>query len=113
MKLLVHWLINTVAVLIVAYVLPGVQVVDIWTAFVVAVILGIANTIVKPVLVVLTLPITMLTLGLFVLVINAVLVLLVSSFVPGFTVTGFWVALLFSLVLSLVNGVLHRAEKGM
>ncbi|MDO8487850.1 MAG: phage holin family protein [bacterium] len=110
MKWLIHWLVSTVAVLVVAYVLPGVEVAGFWTAFVVAVALGLVNMILKPVLVLLTLPITILTLGLFTLIINAVLVLLVSSFVPGFTVAGFGWALAFSVILSLTSSVLYSFE---
>ena len=95
--------------MITAYVLPGVAVADFWTAIVVAVVLGVVNGVIKPIILVLTLPINIVTLGLFTLVINAGLVLLVSNFVPGFAVSGFWWALLFGLVLSLVNSVLHRA----
>jgi putative membrane protein len=107
MKLLVHWLVNAGAVGITAYLLPGVHVTDFWTALVVAVVLGIVNAIIKPILLILTLPITLVTLGLFILVINAAMVLLVGLLVPGFTVTNFWWALAFGLVLSLVNSVLH------
>ncbi len=111
MRWLIHWVINTIAVVVAAYVLPGVTIANFWTAFVVAVVLGIANMILKPILILLTLPVTLLTLGLFVFVINAILVLLVSSLVPGFTVASFWWALAFSLVLSLVNSVLHQLEQ--
>ena len=109
MGILIHWLVNAIAVMITAYVLPGVAVADFWTAIVVAVVLGVVNGVIKPIILVLTLPINIVTLGLFTLVINAGLVLLVSNFVPGFAVSGFWWALLFGLVLSLVNSVLHRA----
>lgn len=90
-----------------AYILPGVKVDSFVTALVVAVVLGIVNAILKPILVLLTLPINLLTLGLFSLVINAVLILLVTAMVPGFTVAGFWTALVFSVVLSLVGWFLH------
>lgn len=110
MKGLIHWFFNTLAVIVTAYVLPGVEVGSIWVAFVVAVLLGIVNTILKPILVFLTLPINIVTLGLFTLVINAILVLLVGNLVPGFMVSGFWSALAFSVVLSLVNSILHRFE---
>lgn len=108
MSLIINLLLSALAVMISAYVLPGVTVENFWTALVVAVAMGIVNAILKPILVILTLPINILTLGLFTLVINAVLVLLVSSFVPGFHVDGFLWALVFGLVLSLVNGVLHK-----
>lgn len=108
MNLVVGWLLSTVAVLIAAYLLPGVDVANFWTAFVVAVVLGIVNAVIKPILLLLTLPINIMTLGLFGLVINALLILLVSSIVPGFIVSGFIWALLFGLIVSLVNFVLHR-----
>ncbi len=108
MNIVVSWLTNTVSVLVAAYILPGVDVKDFWTAFVVAIVLGIVNAILKPILVLLTLPITILTLGLFTLIINAALILLVSRLVPGFIVTGFIPALLFGFIVSLVNSVLHK-----
>ncbi len=108
MNLVIGWLLNTIAVLVAAYLLPGVDVANFWTAFVVAVVLGIVNAILKPILILLTLPITILTLGLFTLVINAALILLVSKLVPGFVVTGFIPALLFGLIVSLVNSVLQH-----
>ncbi len=93
--------------MITARLLPGVKVANWQTAIVVAIALGLANTVIRPVLVVLTLPVTILTLGLFTFVISALLVLLVSALIPGFTVANFWWALAFSLVLSLVHAFLH------
>lgn len=111
MQIIVNLLLNALAVLISAYLLPGVKVDGYFTAIVVAVVLGIVNTILKPILILFTLPITILTLGLFTFVINALMILLVSNFVPGFHVRGFWWALIFSLVLSLVNSFLHSLAK--
>ncbi len=79
-----------------------------WTAVIVALILGLLNAFLKPILVILTLPINLLTLGLFTLVINAALIMLASSFVEGFAVAGFWTALLFSLIVSLFNYLLSK-----
>lgn len=107
MKIFINLLINGVAVLISSYILPGVKVDSYFTAIVVAVVMGIVNSFLKPVLLILTLPFTIITLGLFTFVINAVLILLVSAIVPGFVVKGFWWALVFSLVLSLVSSFLH------
>jgi putative membrane protein len=107
MALLLNLLINTSAVLISAYLLKGVQVQGLGTAVVVAVALGIVNTFIRPVLILLTLPLTFLTLGLFLFVINALLILLVSAVVRGFEVNNFWWALAYSLVVSLVSGFLH------
>lgn len=104
-------LVGTLAVLIAAYLLPGVSVGGFWTAVVVAIVLGIVNILIKPILVILTLPITLLSLGLFMFVINAVLILLVAKLVPGFVVTGFWWALLFSLIVSVVNSFLHSLSQ--
>lgn len=102
---LVRLILSAVAVLICAYVLPGAEVDGFITAIVVAGVLALLNVILKPILVILTIPITFVTLGLFLLVINTVLILLVDWFVPGFTVDGFWWALVFSVILSIVNSV--------
>lgn len=107
MSFLLNLLVGGVAVFISAYVLPGVMVDSFVTAVIVSVILGVVNAIVKPILVLLTLPITILTLGLFLFVINALMVLLVAAVVPGFRVNGFVTALLFSLILSAVSWFLH------
>ena len=88
-----------------AYLLPGVHVHEYWDALLVALLVSLANILVRPILIVLTIPITILTLGLFLLVINALMVLLVDYFVDGFSVDGFWWALGFSLILSLLNSL--------
>ncbi len=106
MKTIIKLFLMGVAVMISAYVIPGVAVNGFLVAVVVAVILSIVNFIIKPIVTLLTLPINILTLGLFTLVINALMILLVSSIVPGFLVTGLWPAVLFGIVLSLVNGLL-------
>ncbi len=108
MQFLINLLLSGLAVVISAYILPGVHVDGFVTALIVAVVLGIVNAILKPILVILTLPITILTLGLFTLVINAILVLLVSSIVPGFRVDGFVWAFIFSIILSIVNSFLNQ-----
>jgi len=111
MKIIIHWVIAAVAILITAYILPGVAIDGFVAALVVAVILGIINAFIRPLLVVLTLPITILTLGLFVLVINGLLVMLAAAIVPGFAVASFWSAFVFGIVLALVSAVLHSFEK--
>ena len=111
MEIVVRALINALAVWIAAYVLPGVKVDGFLTALVVAIILGVVNAFLKPVLIVLTIPITIVTLGLFIFVINALLILLVARIVPGFTVANFWWALGFSLMLSLVNSFLQSLSQ--
>ena len=103
MKFILNILISTLAVLVTNYLLPGVSIEPWTTAVVVAIVLGVLNTFLKPILVFFTLPLNILTLGLFTLIINTVIVMLTSSLVPGFIVSSFLDALLFSLVLSLVN----------
>lgn len=110
MNTLLHWLVSALAILVAAYLIPGVSITLIG-AFVLAVVLGLINITLKPILFILTLPITILTLGLFSLVINALLILLASALVPGFAVSGFWAALLFSIVLSLINLLFGRGFK--
>lgn len=112
MSILVNWFVMTLAVLIAAYLLPGVSIRSAGAAVAAALVLGLVNAIFRPLLIVLTLPLTILTLGLFIFVINALLVLLASSLVPGFEVCSFWWALLFSLVFSLVSFMLHRIVPG-
>ncbi|HEX7017513.1 MAG TPA: phage holin family protein [Patescibacteria group bacterium] len=103
MKILLNLLLSGIAVFITAYVLPGVEVDSFVTALIVAVVLGVLNAFLKPVLLLLTLPINLLTLGLFTFVINVGLVFLATTLVSGFAVSGILWALAFSLVLSLVN----------
>lgn len=111
MNFILRFLLNGFAVLLTAYLLPGVDVKDYLTALTVAVVLAIANVIVKPILIVLTIPITIVTLGLFLLVINAVIILLVDHFVPGFSVKDFWWALAFSLIMSIFNSIVSDILK--
>ncbi|HSW96708.1 MAG TPA: phage holin family protein [Candidatus Saccharimonadales bacterium] len=108
MGLLISWLVSTIAIIVTAYFLPGVHISSLVAALVTAVILGIVNAILKPLLILFTLPLTILTLGLFTFVINALMILLVSAVVPGFKVDGFWWALLFSIVMSIVNSILLK-----
>jgi putative membrane protein len=97
-----------VSIMAAAYVIPGVLVKGFFAALWVALFLGIVNALVKPVLILITLPINILTLGLFTFVINAVLILLASSVIKGFEVSGFWAAVFFSIVVSLVNYALSH-----
>ncbi len=110
MIVLINWFVSALAILVTAYLLPGVHIASFTSALVVAVVLGVINAFVKPILLVLTLPITILTLGLFTLVINAFVIILTSRLVPGFKVDGFWWALLFSIVLSIVNWFLNKLK---
>ena len=107
MKLIINWLVAAVAIVIAAYLLPGVMVSGFVTALILAVVIGGINLFVRPLLVILTLPLTIVTFGLFLLVINAVLVMLAAAVVPGFAVASFWWAMLFAVVLTLVNYVIH------
>lgn len=106
MNIILRWIINAIAIILAAYLLPGVTISGFGGALILAIVLGLINALIRPILLLLTLPINVLTLGLFTLVINALLILLADGISPGFEVDGFWWALLFSLVLSLINGVL-------
>lgn len=103
MRLFYTWLGSALAILITSYALPGVTLAGFWAALWVALFLGLVNMVIKPLLIILTLPINILTLGLFTFVINALLILLTSSVIKGFDVAGFWVALLFGIILSIFN----------
>lgn len=103
MGFLINWLVSGLAIVIAAYLLPGIKLTGFFAALVTALVLGLINAVIKPVLLLLTLPINIMTLGLFTLVINALLILLTSKIVPGFQVDGFWWAVAFSVVLTLVN----------
>lgn len=111
MKLIIRLLLNAAAVLILAEVLNGVQVDNYLTAVIVAVVLAILNVLVKPFLIILTLPITIFTLGLFLLVVNALIILLADKLVDGFTVSSIWTAILFSILLSLLQSLFHSLLK--
>jgi putative membrane protein len=111
MKLILRLLLNALAVVLLSYVLPGVGVDSMLTAIIVAVVLSLLNFLVKPILVIFTLPITILTLGLFLLVINAIIILLAANLIDGFQVTSFWWALIFSLLLSFLQAILHSVLK--
>lgn len=107
MKLILRILLTAIAVIILASFLPGVAIANYTSAIIVAVVLGILRVTVKPLLIFFTLPATIVTLGLFLLVINAVIILLADYFVSGFSVSGFWIALLFSVLLSIFQSVLY------
>jgi putative membrane protein len=106
MKTIIRMVFTAIAVMIIANFLPGVQVSDFTSALFLAIVLGFLRITVQPLLVILTLPATIFTLGLFLLVINAIIIMLASYFVDGFDVSGFWVALLFSVLLSIFQSVL-------
>lgn len=110
MKFLIKILVTGLAVLISSYILPGVHVEGMLTAVLVAAVLALLNASVKPLLIILTIPITIFTLGLFLLVVNALMIMLAGKIVPGFTVDGFWYALLFGIVLSIISGIFESAN---
>lgn len=107
--MLLYILISTLSVLVAGYVLPGIKVENVTTAVVVAVVLGLINAFIRPIVLLLTLPINILTLGLFTFVIMALMVMLTSAIVPGFTVASFWWAMGFALLFSIINGFLSQA----
>ncbi|NJC87282.1 MAG: phage holin family protein [Desulfuromonas sp.] len=111
MGFLIQWVVSGLAIIITAYLLPGVAVGGFLAALVTALILGLINAIIRPILILLTLPLNILTLGLFTLVINALLIMLAAAIVPGFAVRGFWWAFLFGIVLAIVNFALSPLLK--
>jgi putative membrane protein len=108
MNLFLKWLITALAILMSAHVIPGVTITGVWAALWLAIFLGLINIILKPILILITLPINILTLGLFTFVINAFLILFSATVIKGFAVSGFWQAMLFSFVLSLVSYILNK-----
>ncbi|MDO8439474.1 MAG: phage holin family protein [Telluria sp.] len=108
MRLLAVWLINAVALLALPYLLPSIHVASFATALAVAVVLGLINTLVRPLLLLLTLPVTLLTLGLFIFVINGMMFLLAAWLLDGFVVDGLWAGVLGSTVYSLISWLLTK-----
>lgn len=104
--IIVQLILGGIAVLITSYLLPGVSVEDFFTGVVIAALIALLNITIKPILILLTIPITVVTLGLFLIVINALLILLAAYIVTGFSVDGFWWAVLFGLILGLINSLL-------
>lgn len=111
MKLLFRWLVNAGTLIILANYLPGISVSGWYVALITALVLGLVNALIKPLLIVLTLPINILTLGLFTLVINAFLFWFVGTFIQGFSVAGFWPAFFGALILSLVSWLVSNLLK--
>lgn len=99
-------IINSIVVFIGAYVLEGVKIKSFWTAIGVAFVLGLINMFIKPLIVLLTLPLTILTLGLFVLVINAWILMVIDKLIDGLTINGFWWAVIYSIIISVLNSFL-------
>ncbi|HLO80801.1 MAG TPA: phage holin family protein [Chitinophagaceae bacterium] len=111
MNFLIRILISALVAFGLSYLLDGVHIDKFTTALILALVLAVLNALVKPILIILTLPITIVTLGLFLLVINALIIMLGDRFIDGFSVDGFWWALLFSILLSLVSSILYSAGK--
>ena len=109
--ILVRWLLNAVALLITAQLVPGVSISSFLAALVAAVVLGIVNAVIKPIVIILTLPLNILTLGLFTFLVNGLMLSIASSVVRGFQVSGFWNTVLAALVLSIISGVLSSLVK--
>ena len=105
--MLLLWILNGVALLIVAYLLPGIVVTGFGSALIAAVVLGLLNVLVKPVLILLTLPVTIVTLGLFLFVINALVFWFVGSILSGFRVEGFWWAVIGAILYSVISSLLQ------
>lgn len=107
---LLHWIVTALAIGIAAYLIPGIEV-TLVGALVLAVVLGIINVFLKPIINLLTLPLNILTLGLFSLVVNALLIMLAGQVVPGFSVAGFWPAFIFGIVVALVSALFGAMTK--
>jgi putative membrane protein len=107
MSLLLRWLISAISLMLVTYLVPGIKVQGFYSALIAALILGLINSLIKPILILLTLPVNILTLGLFILVINALLFWLAATMVKGFGVAGFWPAFWGALAMSVVSWILN------
>jgi putative membrane protein len=110
MNFIVQLIVSTLAILISSYILPGVEVDTVTTALLVAAVLAFLNAVLKPIMVFLTIPVTIVSFGLFLLVINAIIIIVADKLIDGFRVHGFWWALLFSLVLSFVTSLLNSLQ---
>lgn len=110
--MILRWFITTIAVLIVPYLVSGVKVSGLGTALIAAAILGVLNALVRPILILLTLPLTVVTLGFFILIINALMFQLAGAVVPGLQVDSFWSAFFASLIVSLVSWIMNNAVAG-
>lgn len=112
MQILLTWLINAIALLVLPYIIPSIQIRGFGTALVIAIVLGLINALLRPLLVLLTLPVTLVTLGLFILVINALLFQFAAWILKGFEVTGFWAAFFGSILYSLISWILSALVFG-
>lgn len=110
MEILIKWVLYAGALLLIAWIVPGITIAGLNTALLAAVVIGLINVVIKPILILLTLPINILTLGLFTLVINALMFLLASKLVPGFQIIGFWSAFIGALILSILSVVISGID---
>lgn len=108
MKPFLKLLVTSLTIIIATYFIPGVKIASFWTAIVVALVMGVVNAIIRPVILFFTLPLNILTLGLFTFVVNGLMILLVAYFVPGFQVAGFWTAVIFSVAVTVINWILTK-----
>ena len=111
MKILITWLASALAIVLSAWIVPKAYIGGLGTALLAAFILGAVNAVIRPILIIFTLPLNILTLGLFTFVINALMVSLTAFILPGFVVNGFWTALLFSLILTLISQIINELIK--
>lgn len=111
MKLILRLVLSAIAVVLIAKLLPGVGLDNYTTALIVAAVIAILNVLIKPILVIFTLPITIVTFGLFLLIINAIIILLADKMIDGFTVASLWTAILFSILLSILQSILYGLLK--
>ncbi|WP_418790977.1 phage holin family protein [Phosphitispora sp. TUW77] len=107
--LIIRWVLNALALLVTAWLIPGIGLAGFGAALVTALILGIVNAIIRPVILFFTLPFNIVTLGLFTLVINAVMLMITAYLVDGFSVSGFWAAFFGSIIITIISGILSRA----
>jgi len=112
MNLIIRILVTAFLVMVIAHFMPGVDVASFTTSVIVAIVLGLLNLFIKPILVLFTLPVTVITFGLFLLVINALIILLCTEIVGGFAVDGFWTAVFFSIILSFLQSVMYSLTGG-
>ncbi len=110
MKFIMRIIVTSIVAFGLSYILKGIKMDSFWTAIILAIVLALLNALLKPILIILTLPITIVTFGLFLFVINAGMILLAEKIIDGFKVEGFWWALLFSLLLSIVTSILYKEE---
>jgi len=109
--LFLRWLLNTLILLLVGYLVPGVRFTSFWAALITSVVLGLLNALVRPLIILLTLPVNILTLGLFTLVINALLFWFASTIVKGFEISGFWSAFIGALVYTIIVSIVGFIER--